>query len=133
MINQIVIAGRLTADSELKTTKTGSNVCNFNIANNRKSATGGEETTFMEVVIFGKYAQIMHPYLKKGVTLDVIGKVVQENWTNNDGKTVRKHKIYAKELDFRTPKSPSQDIPQGVSQEDYEEYYAENSQGEEYE
>ncbi|MCT7910718.1 single-stranded DNA-binding protein [Arcobacter lacus] len=105
MINNIVLGGRLTADAVLKSTLNNSFVCNFNIANNRKSPNGKEETTFMEIVIFGNYAQAMSPYLTKGLTVDVIGKLVQENWTNVEGQNLFKYKIHAKEIDFRTPKS----------------------------
>ncbi len=107
MINNIVIAGRLIADSELRNTTTGSAICNFTIANNRRTPTGGEETTYMEIVLFGKYAQSMYPYLKKGITVDVLGKLIQESWVT-EGKNFHKYKIYAKEVDFRTPKTKNE-------------------------
>lgn len=134
MVNMIVLGGRLTADAEIKTTITGSHVCNFNMANNIKNATGGEDTTFMEVVIFGNYAKSMHPYLKKGIFINVVGKLKQEDWIGKDGKNMRKDKIYAKEIHFNTPKgSSTQDIPPQEAQENYEEFYNSNFEGEGYE
>lgn len=102
MTNVVVMAGRLTADSTLEFYN-GSAICNFQIANNRKEASG-EETTFINVVIFGNYAQTMHPHLTKGVTITVVGKLVQKEW-NVDGRKVPIFKIYAKEIDFRIPKN----------------------------
>lgn len=122
MTNNIILAGRLIADAELKYTQTGTTVCNFNIANNRRNSNGREETTFIEVVIFGNYAEVMNNHLKKGVTVDVTGKLVQEIWQNQEGKTFSKHKIYAKEIDFRVPKSSSNvSIPQ-YSEDEGENY-----------
>ena len=117
MTNNSVLAGRLISDSQLKFTKNGNAVCNFTIANNRRTASG-EETTFMDIVIFGNYANSMHPHLKKGLTVDVTGKIVQESW-NNDGKTYHKHKIYAKEIDFRTPKNQTNNLEETHLEEDY--------------
>lgn len=103
MTNVIVIAGRLTADSTMQFTTTGSAICNFNLANNRKEASG-EETTYIGVAVFGNYAEKMHPHLTKGVTVTVVGKLVQKEWTV-EGKQVPTYKIYAKEIDFRIPKN----------------------------
>ncbi len=103
MTNVIVIGGRLTANANLTRTPNGSIICNFTIANNRKEA-NGEETTFMSVVIFGNYAEKMHPYLIKGVVVDVVGKLVQKEWIHED-KKIPIYKIYAKEIDFRIPKN----------------------------
>ncbi|EMC8631864.1 TPA: single-stranded DNA-binding protein [Campylobacter fetus] len=102
MTNNIVIAGRLVADAELFFTNNGSAVCNFTLANNKRYK-DIEKSTFIEASIFGNYAESMNKYLKKGVSIDVIGELVQESW-NKDGKIYYKHKIKVKEIDFRTPK-----------------------------
>ena len=72
MTNNIVIAGRLTEDAELRYTNSGSAVCNFTLANNRNYK-NIEKSTFIDVNIFGPYAEAMHKYLLKGTTLDVTG------------------------------------------------------------
>ncbi len=100
MTNVIVIGGRLTANANLTRTPNGSIICNFTIANNRKEA-NGEETTFMSVVIFGNYAEKMHPYLIKGVVVDVVGKLVQKEWIHED-KKIPIYKIYAKKSYLKT-------------------------------
>ncbi|WP_162165560.1 single-stranded DNA-binding protein [Campylobacter fetus] len=102
MTNNIVIAGRLVADAELIFTNNGSAICNFTLANNKKYK-DIEKSTFIEASIFGNYAESMNKYLKKGISVDVIGELVQESW-GKDGKTFYKHKIKVKEIDFRTPK-----------------------------
>ena len=121
MINNIVLGGRLTADANLKTTSNNSFVCSFNIANNRKNPTGNNKTTFMEVVIFGNYAQAMSNYLTKGLTVDVIGELVQENWTNAEGQNLYKYKIHAKEIDFRTPKTQNANSYENYTEGEHDE------------
>jgi len=114
MTNVIVIGGRLTANAELKHGTGGFIVCNFNLANNRKKPSG-EETTFINVSIYGKYAEVMHPYLVKGVVVDVVGELIQKDWQVGD-KNIPIHKISAKEIDFRIPKNKQnneQNSPQG--------------------
>jgi len=46
----------------------------------------------------------MHPHLIKGITVNVVGKLVQKNWLL-DGRNIPTYKIYAKEIDFRIPKN----------------------------
>ena len=56
MINTITIAGRVVADPMINFTKSGMAVLNFTIANNRKYKSV-EQTTFIDVTLFGAYAQ----------------------------------------------------------------------------
>lgn len=103
MTNVIVIAGRVTADATLQVANNKLTICNFNLANNRKKP-NGEETTFIGVAIFGNYAEKMCPHLTRGVTITVVGELVQKERTV-EGKQVPTYKVYAKEIDFRIPKN----------------------------
>ena len=103
MINTITIAGRVVADPVINFTKSGMAVLNFTIANNRKYKST-EQTTFIDVTLFGAYAQSLQGHIKKGIAIDVVGELIQERW-ENDGKNYYKYKINAKEIDFRIPKS----------------------------
>lgn len=116
MINNITIGGRLTADAEIKHSNQGSIICNFTLANNRKYKEI-ENSTFIEVSIFGAFANAMYPYLKKGVSVNVIGELTQDIW-EHEGKTYYKHRIKAKEIDFRTPKE-NQTINEGEEDEQF--------------
>ncbi|HEF9271395.1 TPA: single-stranded DNA-binding protein, partial [Campylobacter coli] len=109
MINNIIIGGRLTEDAEIKRTNQGVAICNFTLANNRKYKET-EFSTYIEVSLFGAFAEVMQPHLKKGIAIDVIGELMQDVW-DHEGKTYYKHKIKAKEIDFRTPKKEKQTIP----------------------
>ncbi|HFJ2259323.1 TPA: single-stranded DNA-binding protein [Campylobacter jejuni] len=116
MINNITIGGRLTADAEIRHSNQGSVICNFTLANNRKYKEI-ENSTFIEVSIFGSFASAMHPYLKKGVSVNVVGELTQDIW-EHEGKTYQKHRIKAKEIDFRTPKD-NQNINESEDNEQF--------------
>ncbi|WP_072225729.1 single-stranded DNA-binding protein, partial [Campylobacter coli] len=97
MINNITIGGRLTADAELRHCNQGSIICTFTLANNRKYKEI-ENSTYIEVSLFGSFANAMHPYLKKGISVDVVGELTQDTW-EHEGKIYSKHRIKAKEID----------------------------------
>lgn len=116
MTNSITIAGRLVEDAELRYSSSGGAVCSFTIANNRNYK-NNERSTFIDVVIFGAYAESMVDHLTKGTAIDVTGELIQESW-EHEGKNYYKHKILAKELDFRTPKNaPNKNTAQQENQD----------------
>lgn len=105
MINTIIIAGRVVADPSINFTKNETIILNFTIVNNRKYK-NKEQTTFIDVTLFGAYAQSLQNHIKKGISINVVGELIQERW-ENDGKNYYKYKINAKEIDFRIPKNVS--------------------------
>jgi single-strand DNA-binding protein len=86
--NVVTVIGRLTKDADLKQ-GTGLPVGFFTIATNRKKKDGSgnytEETSFIDINVVGRYAEIITPSLKKGVQVCVVGELRQERWT--DGAT----------------------------------------------
>lgn len=82
-INVVALVGRLTRESELKYTKGGTSVCKFSMAVNRRRKIGdkwGDEVSFIDIVLWGKTAETLHPYLSKGKQVSVIGCLVQNRW-----------------------------------------------------
>jgi single-strand DNA-binding protein len=84
--NVVTVIGRLTKDAELKR-EYGLAVGFFNIATNRKkkdSSTGNyvEEASFLDINVFGKYAETIAPRLKQGTQVCVAGELKQERWTD---------------------------------------------------
>ena len=69
--NKVFIVGNLTRDPELRMIPSGTAVCNLGIASNRKYKRDGasefqEETTFVDVTVWGRQAEISNQYLSKG-------------------------------------------------------------------
>jgi len=87
--NAATIVGRLTKDAELRH-DTGLKVGFFTIASNRskKKPDGNyiEEASFFDVNVFGNYAELITPRLKKGTQVCVVGSLKQERWTDKTGQ-----------------------------------------------
>ena len=88
-INSVVIIGRLTRDAELKYTNTGTAVCKFSIAVNRRRKSGDnwvEDTNFFDVIVWGKAGEALNQYLVKGKQVAIEGELRQNGW-EQDGQT----------------------------------------------
>lgn len=107
MVNVAILGGRIVKDAAAMETKTNQTIVSFSMANNQKYK-DKENTTFIDVTVFGNYAKAMQPHLIKGVAINVIGSIIQESW-EKDGKKYSKHKIIAKEIDFRNTKDKGDD------------------------
>lgn len=90
--NKVILVGNLTRDPELRFTPKGSAICSMGIAVNRTwTSEGGEkkeETTFIDVTTFGRSAENVSKYLKKGRPVLVEGRLRLEQW--DDKKTGEK-------------------------------------------
>jgi single-strand DNA-binding protein len=82
--NRVILAGNLTRDPELRYTPKGTAVARLGIACNRKwkSETGEmkEEVTFVDVDAFGKTAETIGQYLKKGRPILIEGRLRYDSW-----------------------------------------------------
>ncbi|MEI6358269.1 MAG: single-stranded DNA-binding protein [Verrucomicrobiota bacterium] len=82
--NKVILAGNLTRDPELRYTPKGTAVAKLGMAINRSwtTETGEkrEEATFVDVDAFGKQAEVISQYLRKGRSLLVEGRLRLESW-----------------------------------------------------
>jgi len=87
--NKVILIGNLTRDVELKYLPKGTPVCNLSMAVNRRWKTeAGEEKEdvyFAECKAFGKQAETIAQYVRKGHPLMVEGRLTREEW--DDKKT----------------------------------------------
>jgi single-strand DNA-binding protein len=87
--NKVILIGNLTRDVELKYLPKGTAVCNLSMAVNRRWKTeAGEEKEdvyFAECKAFGKQAETLAQYVRKGHPLMVEGRLTREEW--DDKKT----------------------------------------------
>jgi len=86
--NKVILAGNLTRDPELRYTPKGLAIAKIGLAINRKwrseAGESKEETTFVDVDAFGKTAETIGQYLKKGRPILIEGRLRYETW---DDKT----------------------------------------------
>ena len=96
-LNKVMLMGNITRDPEIKYTPKGTAIADFSLAINRKwKAESGEmrdETTFVGCVAFGRTAEVIGEYCKKGNPLYVEGRLTQESW---DDKTTGEKKSKTK-------------------------------------
>ena len=88
-LNRVVLVGRLTRDPELKSVGSGSTLCKFSLASNRTYTAGGEkreEVSFFNCTAWGKQAEILSQYARKGKQLAIEGRLQQRSWDGPDGK-----------------------------------------------
>jgi single-strand DNA-binding protein len=82
--NRIILVGNLTKDPETKKLDSGSTVCKFGLAVNRRSK-NNDETMFVDISAWEKIAEICQQYLKKGMSVLVEGRLVIRGYEDNAG------------------------------------------------
>ena len=104
-LNKLFLAGNLTRDPEMRYTPKGSAICGFGLAVNRKwkTETGDEkeEVTFVDVTAFGKQAEVIAQYLKKGNPLFLEGRLKLDQWDDKQtGKRQQKLCVVLESFQF---------------------------------
>ena len=86
-VNKVILIGNLTRDPEVKFTPKGTAVSQISLAINRKYKVGEEakeETTFVDVELWGRLAEIAGDYAKKGNPLYIEGRLKQDSWDDKE-------------------------------------------------
>jgi single-strand DNA-binding protein len=94
--NRVILVGNLTSDPELRYIPSGTAVTELRMAINdrRKTASGEwvEETTFVDVTLWGRTAEIATEYLNKGSNVLIEGRLKLDTW-EKDGKKNSKLRV----------------------------------------
>lgn len=104
-VNKVILIGNLTRDPELRYTPKGSALCEIGMAVNRKyrleSGEQKEEVTFLDVTFWGKQAETVSKWMKKGRPLYVEGRLQTDTWDDKTtGQKRYKTRIVAEEFQF---------------------------------
>ncbi|MEZ4235209.1 MAG: single-stranded DNA-binding protein [Myxococcota bacterium] len=103
-VNKVILVGHLGADPETRTTGSGMTVANLRLATNerRKDDSGNwaDATEWHRVVCFGKVAENVARYLKKGRQIYVEGKIRTRKWQDKDGNDKWTTEIFADNVTF---------------------------------
>ena len=82
--NKVILVGNLTRDPELRYTPKGTAVARLGLAVNRQWKTDAgearEEVTFIDIDAFGRQAEVIGQYCKKGKPLMIEGRLKYEQW-----------------------------------------------------
>jgi single-strand DNA-binding protein len=97
MFNKVILAGNLTRDVELRYSGNSLAIGNTAIATNRKykTSTGEqkEDIMFMDITFFGRSAEVANQYLKKGSKVLVEGRLIFDQWVDQNGQKRNKHSL----------------------------------------
>jgi single-strand DNA-binding protein len=103
-LNIVVIGGNLTGDPELKYLPSGSAVAEFTVAINerwKKDDQAQEQTHFIRCHAFGKTAENIAKYFKKGERIIVNGGLSQDSWEDKEtGKKREKTRVKVSSFEF---------------------------------
>lgn len=126
-LNKAMIFGNLTRDPELRALPSGMNVCSFSVATNRvyrdREGKKQEQTDFHNVVVFGRQADTVSQYLKKGRSVFVEGRIQTRSW---DDKATGEKKYRTEIVADRVQFGPSAGGGAGGKRRDAEEEVATN-------
>ncbi len=102
--NKVILMGNLTRDPEHRVTPGGLSICKLGLAVNRKySKQDGskvEETTFVDIDSFGKQAELLSQYLKRGDPIFVEGRLRFDTWETNNGEKRSKLNVVMENFQF---------------------------------
>ena len=106
-LNKAILIGNLTRDPELRSLPSGVKVCSFSLATNRvwkdKNGARQESTDYHNVVVFGRQAETVAQYMKKGSSILVEGRMQTRSW---DDKTSGEKKYRTEIVADRTQFGP---------------------------
>ena len=97
--NRVILVGNLTRDPELSSTANNTSVCRFGMATNRKFK-DKEEVCFVDVTAWGKQAEIINQYMRKGSSILIEGRLHYGTWTDKDGKNRSKLDVVVENFTF---------------------------------
>jgi single-strand DNA-binding protein len=110
-LNKVFLMGNLTRDPELRYIPSGKAVASFSVAVNRSykdpSGEKKEDVSFVNVVVWGKLAEICGEYLTKGRPVMVEGRLKSSSWEAQDGQKRSKLEVVAQDVQFLGSKDRS--------------------------
>jgi single-strand DNA-binding protein len=127
--NRVILVGNLTRDPELRYTPGGTAVTEVGLAVNdrRKNPSGEwvEETTFVDVTLWARTAEVASEYLSKGAPVLIEGRLKLDTWQTNDGQKRSKLRVVGERMQMLSSRSGGRGAPPPDSFEGSE--YAESA------
>lgn len=128
-MNKVMLKGRLAKEADIRYAQATNGeqmaIARYTLAVNRK--TKKDEADFINCVAFGKNAEFVEKYLKKGQEILVIGRIQTGSYTNKDGQKVYTTDVVVEEHEFcgtkadapqekpqKTPEGGYMVIPEGI-------------------
>lgn len=126
-LNKVILVGRLTKDIELKSTQSGNQYAQFDLAvGNGKDKEGNErKADFITCIAWNKGAENLSVYLHKGQRIAVEGRLKADSYKNDKGENRTKNYVLVESYEFLEPKQKDNFVPQepeGQKKDPYKEF-----------
>jgi single-strand DNA-binding protein len=120
-LNKALVIGNLTRDPEMKSLPSGIQVTSFSVATNRvwkdKNGAKQESADYHNIVVFGRQAETVAQFLRKGSSVLVEGRMQTRSWDGPDGKKNYRTEIVADRVQFG-PRSQGSGAPASAPKSD---------------
>lgn len=108
-MNKVIEIGRLTRDPDISSSASGTVFARFSIAVDRRFKREGEpDADFFNCSAFGKTAEFIERYIKKGTKVALAGRLENNDYTNKDGQKIHDIRIMVEEIEFAESKKSDQ-------------------------
>lgn len=121
-LNKVMLIGNLTRDPDIRYTPKGTAVAELGLAVNRRyTAEGGEkreETTFVDITLWGRTAELAGQYLRKGRSVYIEGRLQFDTWDDKQtGQKRSKLRVVGEEMQFLGGGRDGESAPRGGGEE----------------
>lgn len=117
--NKVILMGNLTRDPQLSYLPSQTPVVEFGLATNRRwrspDGTDREEVCFIDCRCYGKQAETISKYCKKGRPLMIEGRLTLDRWEGQDGAKHSKHRVTIERFTFVDSRGADSGEPTGAS------------------
>lgn len=117
-MNKVILIGNLTKNIDLKYLTTGVAVGESSMAINqvykKQDGTKVQDTCFIDIVMYGRSAEISNQYLKKGSKLCIEGKLNFQQWSDQYGNKRSKHIVSVEKVEFLDVRSDDSNTQQAT-------------------
>ena len=116
-LNKVILIGNLTRDPEVRYIGDSRAVTDVGLAINDRIKKDGEwiqQTTFVDVTFWGRTAEVVGEYLRKGSPISVEGKLQLDEW-ESDGQKRRKLKVVCDRMQMLGNKQSDAEVPEAVT------------------
>ena len=111
--NKVILMGNLTRDPEMRVTPNGHSICKLGLAVSRTFSTRDgerrEETAFVDIDAFGKQAEVIAKYMRKGRPIMVEGRLKFDQWESNEGQKRSKLGVVLENFQFLSSRDDNQE------------------------
>jgi len=114
-VNKAILVGNLGRDPELRYTPSGVAVASFSLATTERISTKDgsrqDKTEWHNIVVFGRQAELVNQYLKKGRSVYLEGRIQTRSWDDRDGNKRNRTEIVANVVQFLDSRDSGRGAP----------------------